>query len=62
MRRIKQFSKIFLALFFLTSCKTTLKNANPIIKTERNINGNNNLEKDKIEINFPVERMELKNI
>ena len=52
MKRIKLFSKIFLALFFLTSCKTTLKNVNPIIKTERNINENNNLEKEKIEIKF----------
>ena len=52
MRRIKQFSNIFLALFFLTSCKTTLKNVNPIINSERNINENNNLEKEKIEIKF----------
>ena len=27
-------------------------NVNPIIKTERNINENNNLEKEKIEIKF----------
>ena len=52
MRRIKQFSNIFLAMFFLTSCKTTLKNVNPIINSERNINENNNLEKEKIEIKF----------
>ena len=52
MKRIKLFSKIFLALFFLTSCKTTLKDTNPIINSERNINENNNLEKEKIEIKF----------
>ena len=52
MRTIKQFSNIFLALFFLTSCKTTLKNVNPIINSEGNINENNNLEKEKIEIKF----------
>ena len=52
MKRIKLFSKIFLALFFLTSCKTTLKDANPLINSERNINENNNLEKEKIEIKF----------
>ena len=52
MRRIKQFSNIFLAMFLLTSCKTTLKNVNPIINSERNINENNNLEKEKIEIKF----------
>jgi len=52
MRIIKQLSNIFLALFFLTSCKTTLKNVNPTINTERNINENNNLEKEKIEIKF----------
>ena len=54
MKRIKKFSNIFFALFFLTSCKTTLKNVNPIINSERNINenNNNNLEKGKIEIKF----------
>ena len=53
MKRIKQFSNIFFALFFLTSCKTTLKDINPIINSERNINENtNNLEKEKIEIKF----------
>ena len=52
MKRIKLFSKIFLALFFLTSCKTTLKDANPLINSERNINENKNLEKEKIEMNI----------
>ena len=51
MKRIKQFSNIFLALFFLTSCKTTLKDVNTIINPEKNIN-ENNIEKEKIEIKF----------
>ena len=41
MKRIKQFSNIFLALFFLTSCKTTLKDVNPKINPNKNINENN---------------------
>ena len=52
MKRIKQFSKTFLALLLLTSCKTTIKDVNPLINSERNINDNNNLEKEKIEIKF----------
>ena len=52
MKRIKQFSKIFLALLLLTSCRTTIKDENPLINSERNINDNNNLEKEKIEIKF----------
>ena len=53
MKRIKQFSKIFLAfLLLLTSCKTTIKDVNPLINSERNINDNKNLEKEKIEIKF----------
>ena len=51
MKRIKQFSNIFLALFFLTSCKTTLKDVNPKINPNKNIN-ENNIEKEKIEIKF----------
>ena len=53
MKRIKQFSKIFFALFFLTSCRTSINEVNPIINSEGNINdNNNNLEKVKIEIKF----------
>jgi len=52
MKRIKQFSKTFLALLLLTSCRTTIKDVNPLINSERNINDNNNLEKEKIEIKF----------
>ena len=52
MKRIKQFSKIILALFFLTSCRTSINDVNPINNSEENINENNNLEKVKIEIKF----------
>ena len=53
MKKIKQFSKLFLALFFLTSCRTSINDVNPIINSEGNINdNNNNLEKVKIEIKF----------
>ena len=52
MSGIKQFSKIFLALFFLTSCRASINDVNPIINSEGNINENNNLEKVNIEIKF----------
>ena len=52
MKRIKQFFKIFFALFFLTSCRTSINDVNPIINSEGNINEDNNLEKVKIEIKF----------
>ena len=52
MKRIKQFSKIFLVLVFLTSCRTSINNDNPIINSEGEINKNNNPEKEKMEIKF----------
>jgi len=59
MNRLKQFSQIFLVLIFLSSCKTSIKNEDPLINSEGNINENNNLEKiadftcrDKSEIHF----------
>ena len=53
MKKIKQFSEIFLAFFFLTSCRKSINDVNPIINSEGNINdNNNNLEKVKIEIKF----------
>ena len=52
MNGIKQFSKIFFALFFLTSCRASINEVNPIINSEGNINEKNNLEKEKIEIIF----------
>ena len=50
MNRIKQFSQIFLALVFLTSCKTSSNNNKPIINSEGNIIENINSEKERMEI------------
>ena len=52
MKRIIQFSQIFIALALLTSCKTLINNENPIINSEENINENNNSEKERMEIKF----------
>ena len=52
MKRINQFTKIFLVLVFLTSCRISNDNENPIINSEGNINKNNNSEKEKMEIKF----------
>ena len=52
MKIIKQLSQIFLIIFFLTSCKTSLKKDPPIINSEENINENTDSEKKKMEIKF----------
>ncbi len=52
MKRIKQFSQILLALFFLTSCRTSIDNKNPIKNPEESINENNNSAKERMEIKF----------
>ena len=52
MTRIKQFSQIFLVLIFLTSCRTSIKNEDPLINSEGNINENNYPEKKRMEIKF----------
>ena len=52
MYRIKQFSQIFLVLIFLTSCRTSINNEEPLINSDRNINENANLEKKRMEIRF----------
>jgi len=52
MKGIKKFSQIILALLFLTSCRTSINNENPIINTEENINENINSEKKRMEIKF----------
>ena len=52
MNRLKQLSQIFLVLIFLTSCKTSINNEDPLINSEGNINENNNLEKKRMEIKF----------
>ncbi len=51
MSKIKKFSQIFLFLFFLTSCKSSINENFPTNNTEGNVNENNK-EKGKIEVNF----------
>ena len=52
MKIIKQFLQIFLALTFLTSCKSLINNENPIINSEENIIQNNDSKKERMEIKF----------
>ena len=52
MKRIKQFSQIFLVLIFLTSCKTSINNEGPKINSESNSNDINNSKKKRMEIKF----------
>ena len=52
MNRLKQFSQIFLVLIFLTSCRTSINNEDPLINSDGNINENANLKKKRIEIRF----------
>ena len=52
MKKIKQLSQLFLIVIFLTSCKTTKNEDNPVINSEGNINQPTNSEKKKIEVKF----------
>ena len=52
MKKIKQISRVFLTLIFLSSCRTSINNDNPIINSEGNINENINSEKKRMEIKF----------
>ena len=52
MNRINKFSQIFLVLIFLTSCRTSIKNEEPLINSDGNINENANLKKKSMEIRF----------
>ena len=52
MKKIKTFSKIFLIIIFLTSCKTSLKKDYPIINSEENNKENENLKTKKMEVRF----------
>ena len=52
MKRTKQFAKIFLALVFLTSCRPSINNEDPINNSEGNTNENYNSAKEKMEIRF----------
>ena len=52
MKKIKQFSQIFLVLIFLTSCKTSINNEDPIINSELNSDDKINSKKKRMEIKF----------
>ena len=52
MKKIKQFFKIFCVVIFLTSCRTSINNDNPIIDSNVDINENINSEKKRMEIKF----------
>ena len=51
MKRINQFSQIFL-IILLTSCKTSINKNDPIINSEEDINVDINSEKERMEIKF----------
>ena len=50
MKRIRQFSKIFIALVFLTSCRNSINNEQPIINSEKNTIEKKNLENERMEL------------
>ncbi len=52
MHRIKDLSKIFFVLLFLTSCKTSINNDETPINSEVNIIESKNSEKKRMEIKF----------
>jgi len=52
MKRVIRLSQIFLVLFFLASCKTSINKDETIINSEGNITENNISEKKRMEIKF----------
>ena len=52
MKRINQFSKIFILLIFLTSCRTSINEDKPVINSDVNINENKNSKSKRMEIKF----------
>ena len=52
MKTIKLFSKVFLALIFLSSCRTSINNEIPLINSEEDFNENIKSEKKRMEIKF----------
>ena len=52
MKKINQFAKIFLTLFFLTSCRASINNEKPLINSEGNKSENYNSDKERMEIKF----------
>ena len=52
MKRIKQLSQIFLIIFVLTSCKTSINKESPEINLEESTNENEISESKRMEIKF----------
>ena len=52
MKRIKQFLQIFVVLILLSSCKSSIKENDPKLNFEDNVNKNPKSEKQRIEIKF----------
>ena len=52
MKKIKEFSQIFLVLIFLTSCRSSINKDLPLIKNEADIIPKNNHEKKRMELKF----------
>ena len=52
MKRINYFLKVFLFLFFLTACRTSINEDAPTTNLEGNINESINQEKKRMEIKF----------
>ena len=52
MKKIKEFSQIFIVLIFLTSCGSSINKDFPVIKTEGDIIEKNNQEKKRMELKF----------
>jgi len=52
MKIIKQLPLIFLIAIFLISCRTSTNKEEPIIDLKKNIEGNTNSEKERMEIKF----------
>ena len=52
MKKIKEFSQIFIVLIFLTSCRSSINKDLPLIKNEADIIQKNNQEKKRMELKF----------
>ena len=52
MKKIKEFSQIFIVLIFLTSCRSSFNKDFPVIKNEGDIIDNHNKEKKRMELKF----------
>ena len=56
MKKIKNFSQIILFLFLLTSCRTTIKEDNPLFRSDEDKKENSFSEKKLMEIKFSCEK------